>query len=533
MKLDVNVLRYLTKSHFRVLTAIEMGMRNHELVPIELVHSIAKVRSGGVHKLIGDLLRNSLVHRDRSRYEGYRLTYMGYDFLALHTMVARGTITGLGRQIGVGKESDIYLAIDADGRQMALKLHRLGRISFRNVRNKRDYMRNRRSKPGSWLYLSRLAALKEYAFMRALHKHDFPVPTPLDQNRHAILMSLCTGFPMTQIRSLKDPERVYTMLMNLIMRLGRCGLIHGDFNEYNLICSEDEKITLIDFPQMVSTDHPNAQMYFDRDCQGVSDFFSNRLGYYGGEKPSFADVGLRSIDLDREVEASGFTSDKAKSMGELMLEQQVHSAEVTAMGDAGVGEAGAGVQMRKENMQAAGEAGDAGQAPEVGGGESKGQPTQGRSSERDDEARGVDIVYLAGALSLQSGDDDGGHDDGSHDDGGHDGRGAEPVDTDATATATFLLGVTDSNLPEERPADPGATSFMDMAARQGAWDAGTDQPRMPPRKGKPKGGLTEAQLTAKVRRSVQRKKHRGKTIKRKNSNKNREKRKLIAAARER
>ena len=67
MKLDANALRFLTKSHFRVLTAIEMGMRNHELVPIELVRSIAKVRSGGVHKLMGDLLRNSLVHRDRSK----------------------------------------------------------------------------------------------------------------------------------------------------------------------------------------------------------------------------------------------------------------------------------------------------------------------------------------------------------------------------------------------------------------------------------------------------------------------------------
>ena len=30
MKLDANALRFLTKSHFRVLTAIEMGMRNHE-----------------------------------------------------------------------------------------------------------------------------------------------------------------------------------------------------------------------------------------------------------------------------------------------------------------------------------------------------------------------------------------------------------------------------------------------------------------------------------------------------------------------
>jgi hypothetical protein len=43
MKLDVSCMRYLTKEDFRVLTAVEMGMRNHELVPVELITSIAKV----------------------------------------------------------------------------------------------------------------------------------------------------------------------------------------------------------------------------------------------------------------------------------------------------------------------------------------------------------------------------------------------------------------------------------------------------------------------------------------------------------
>jgi RIO-like serine/threonine protein kinase len=37
-----------------------------------------------------------------------RLTYMGYDFLAIKALVARGHISGVGRQIGVGKESDIF-----------------------------------------------------------------------------------------------------------------------------------------------------------------------------------------------------------------------------------------------------------------------------------------------------------------------------------------------------------------------------------------------------------------------------------------
>lgn len=37
--------------------------------------------------------------------DGFRLTYLGYDFLAIKTMVNRGVFTAVGRQIGVGKES--------------------------------------------------------------------------------------------------------------------------------------------------------------------------------------------------------------------------------------------------------------------------------------------------------------------------------------------------------------------------------------------------------------------------------------------
>ena len=32
-KLDVSLLRYITSEHFRVITAVEMGMKNHEIVP--------------------------------------------------------------------------------------------------------------------------------------------------------------------------------------------------------------------------------------------------------------------------------------------------------------------------------------------------------------------------------------------------------------------------------------------------------------------------------------------------------------------
>ena len=41
---------------------------------------------------------------------------------------------------------------------------RLGRISFRTVKQNRDYLRGRKS--ASWMYLSRLAAEKEFQFMK-------------------------------------------------------------------------------------------------------------------------------------------------------------------------------------------------------------------------------------------------------------------------------------------------------------------------------------------------------------------------------
>ena len=75
-----------------------------------------------------------------------------------------------------------------------LALCRLGRTSFRQIKNKRDYHKGRRG--CNWLYLSRLAAIKEFAYMKALYNHGFPVPKPVDFNRHAVVMELLSGSPL-------------------------------------------------------------------------------------------------------------------------------------------------------------------------------------------------------------------------------------------------------------------------------------------------------------------------------------------------
>ncbi|PVU86771.1 hypothetical protein BB561_006563 [Smittium simulii] len=260
MRLDAKGIRYIEGEELRVLTAVETGSRNHDVVPVSLIRSLSKLHGSGINKFISDLAKKNLITKvPNSKYDGYKLTYGGYDYLALKTLSKRGSVVSVGSQIGVGKESDIYVVMQANKEECVLKIHRLGRMSFRNVKNKRDYLKNKKSSP-SWMYMSRLSAIKEFAFMKVLHEHGFPVPTPIDQNRHCILMSRLDATPLENVKVVGDIGQLYSDLMDLIVKLANYGLIHCDYNEFNILITKDQQPILIDFPQMVSTDHKDAEL---------------------------------------------------------------------------------------------------------------------------------------------------------------------------------------------------------------------------------------------------------------------------------
>ncbi|KAI9019171.1 RIO1 family-domain-containing protein [Phycomyces nitens] len=326
MKLDAKALRYMSSDEFRVLTAVEMGSKNHEVVPTSLIAQIAQLRTGGSHKIVGDLAKTKLIARvQNSSYDGYRLTYGGYDYLALKTFAKRGTVYSVGNQIGVGKESDIYLVADEEDNQRVLKLQRLGRMSFRTIKSKRDYLQNRKS--ASWMYMSRLAAMKEFAFMKVLHENGFPVPEPIDYSRHCVVMELIDAFPLRQVDEVGNPGKLYSELMNMIVKLAQYGLIHGDFNEFNILIRSNGDPVLIDFPQMVSTSHINAEYYFDRDVECIRTFFKRRFGYESILYPKFKLDVNREFSLDVQVAASGFTKKMQKELEQFQEEFKPESGD--------------------------------------------------------------------------------------------------------------------------------------------------------------------------------------------------------------
>jgi RIO kinase 2 len=120
------------------------------------------------------------------------------------------------------------------------------------------------------------------------------------------------------VSELRHPEKIFHKLMKLILRLAEYGLIHSDFNEFNLLINDEEEITLIDFPQMVSTSHINAEFYFNRDVECIRVFFSRRFHFNAESVPSFTKDTEKKFSLDLEIEASGYHKENEKELERLL-----------------------------------------------------------------------------------------------------------------------------------------------------------------------------------------------------------------------
>lgn len=253
-------------------------------------------------------------------------------------------------------------------------------------------------------------------------------------------MSYEDAYPLRQIAALPIDQvrHLYSALMALIVRLAQAGLIHGDFNEFNLLVKEirddedntdendatpkhqrkvpadqsdaenesdfvaedatveygkgfarvvqgpprandnetkkdavdvsktysdedededeDEDVSdisvdteqvidlgegirvepvLIDFPQMVSIEHPNADYFFERDVECVRRFFRKRFRFESEEYPTYSQVmeAMRDEKVDRLdalTRASGFgKSSDADAILEMNL-ASMHIAESEA-----------------------------------------------------------------------------------------------------------------------------------------------------------------------------------------------------------
>ena len=270
----VKVFRELESEDFRILNIIESAMSKREFVPTEQIQKYAKLPMDRIQFTLSKIHKLGLIYQTKGAYVGHTLNYVGYDCLAINTLVKAGVISSFGQILGVGKEADVYDALNSEGKRIAVKFHRLGRISFRQTRRKRGYAREH----SSWLFLSHIAAEKEFQAMQLVYKNGVSVPEPLSHNRHVIAMGMIEGAELSKYSEIGKPEKVFIeILRNVRKTYLKAHVIHADLSEYNIILRPDGHILIIDWPQYVMTDHANAKELLERDLKNIITFFSRRF----------------------------------------------------------------------------------------------------------------------------------------------------------------------------------------------------------------------------------------------------------------
>ena len=271
----VKVFRELKNEDFRVLQAIETGMSQHEFVPKEQIARFTKFDlTRDTDFRLNRLNKLGLVYRARAAYVGYTLNYAGYDCLAINALVRAGIIEAFGKSLGVGKEADVFDALNPKGERIAVKFHRLGRISFRQTLRKRTYTTEPTAR---WLYQSRLAAEREFQALKLLFPQGVAVPEPLSQSRHVVAMGMIEGAELANWKRLTQPGKILKeILCNVRKTYLKAGVIHADLSEYNVILKPDKRVLIIDWPQFVTKEHPNAEDLLKRDVQNILQYFKRK-----------------------------------------------------------------------------------------------------------------------------------------------------------------------------------------------------------------------------------------------------------------
>jgi RIO kinase 2 len=219
--------------------------------------------------------RRGLLERKTIQYEGYRLTFEGYDALALHTFAERETLTGVGAPLGVGKESDVYEV--QSYKPFALKFHREGYTDFREVNREREYTAEKEHV--SWMYTARKAAEQEHEALETLYP-DVSVPQPIDHNRHAVVMERIDGVELGRAK-LEDAQvvPVLELILDEMATAYEAGFVHADMSEYNVFVNS-EGVTVFDWPQAVSTGHANSDDLLERDVENIVGYFARKYPHH-------------------------------------------------------------------------------------------------------------------------------------------------------------------------------------------------------------------------------------------------------------
>ena len=267
-------IRELEPEDWTVLEALERSISRYEAVPIDRLRRETGYYPEQLRFRLGRLNYFGFVMNTEF---GYIMNTAGLDSLALHSLAERNLISGMGSSVGMGKESDVFEVISDSGEESVIKFYRIGRTSFRATRKSRTYVSP--ANQHQWLAINMGAAQKEAEGLTRAARAGVKVPRFIARERHTVLMSKIDGIMLFRCNrdDIEDPIGLLREILDNVRKAYLRGkIINGDVSEYNILF-DGNKSWIIDWPQYVSSRHPNAKELLKHDVSEPARFFRRRF----------------------------------------------------------------------------------------------------------------------------------------------------------------------------------------------------------------------------------------------------------------
>ena len=266
------VLKSLKDEEWRTLAGLERSASGYGTSDLGRLSRMSRLPPQRVSFAVDALEKKGLVMRQG---QGFVLTRQGVEAMALKDYVKKDLIFALGAIIAKGKESDVYEALTEEGTVYALKLYKIGRVSFTSVRKKRV---RENAEFRSWMTANYDAARREYLALKKLEGLSPTFPKVISYSRSTVLLEEVSGVRLSQRPYLEDPKGALDRVVEA-MRTAylEARLTNADLSEYNIL-TDGASVWLIDWPQAVDSSHPNAGELLAHDVRTVTNFFAKAYG---------------------------------------------------------------------------------------------------------------------------------------------------------------------------------------------------------------------------------------------------------------
>lgn len=202
--------------------------------------------------------------------------------MIVYRMLNRGYLKNIHGVLRSGKESRLYWGVGRKNKAVAIKIFlttssEFGRGRMMYIQGDERFKSTRKDTKS----LVNLWALKEFKNLQQAAEAGVHVPTPLKLEGNVLLMEFIgtKGDPAPLLREtpLDHPARMYDKIVGDVRKLyQKAQLVHGDLSEYNIMIVNLKPI-IFDFAQAVSTTHPMAGDFLQRDLMRMNEYFT-RIG---------------------------------------------------------------------------------------------------------------------------------------------------------------------------------------------------------------------------------------------------------------